>query len=196
MQRQRASSCSSPPTPSRTRGHLPIDPPSIAAPALVVAGAHDLPYFRDSAAAIAAGLASAELVELGWAGHLPAIERPDEIARLLLEGSAGGRKAGVPQTESPRVETVRGARSPDGAEDGVDAQHLFVATTEVQLNYPHLWRRRSGSTVRRLTALKRAGVDTIVDPTVIGGARRGPRGADQRPGRHQHHRGHRHLHLW
>ncbi|GAB1818468.1 alpha/beta hydrolase [Herbidospora sp. RD11066] len=69
--------------PEPEAGHLPLDLAAIAAPAVVVAGAHDLPYFRESARVIAAGLASAELVELDWAGHLPSIERPEEIARLL-----------------------------------------------------------------------------------------------------------------
>lgn len=71
--------------PEPEAGHLPIDLSVITAPSVVVAGEHDLPYFRESAREIAAGLASAELVELGWAGHLPAIERPGEVAKLLLE---------------------------------------------------------------------------------------------------------------
>ncbi|WP_066368495.1 alpha/beta fold hydrolase [Herbidospora mongoliensis] len=70
--------------PEPEAGHLPIDLSVIAAPAIVVAGAHDLPYFQKTAEVIADGLASAELVVLDWAGHLPAIERPDETARLLL----------------------------------------------------------------------------------------------------------------
>jgi 3-oxoadipate enol-lactonase len=57
----------------------------IQAPALVVVGAHDLPYFQASARHVAATLPHASLVELGWAGHLPALERPDEVTGLLLD---------------------------------------------------------------------------------------------------------------
>ncbi|MEV0590756.1 alpha/beta fold hydrolase [Nonomuraea cavernae] len=58
---------------------------AVEAPALVVGGAHDLPYFQRSARHVAAELPRAELLELGWAGHLPALERPREIAALLLD---------------------------------------------------------------------------------------------------------------
>ncbi|GLX93807.1 alpha/beta hydrolase [Herbidospora sp. NBRC 101105] len=82
--------------PEPTAGHLPIDLAAITAPAVVVSGVHDLPYFQDTARTIAAGLASAELVELAWAGHLPSIERPGEVTRLLLDrlGDLSGRLSG------------------------------------------------------------------------------------------------------
>ncbi|WP_433444455.1 alpha/beta fold hydrolase [Nonomuraea sp. CA-141351] len=57
----------------------------IDVPALVVAGAHDLPYFVASARHLAGELPQARLVELEWAGHLPAMERPEEINQLLLD---------------------------------------------------------------------------------------------------------------
>lgn len=57
----------------------------IDTPALVVGGGHDLPFFRDSARHVAASLPHARLVELEWAGHLPGLERPEEIAALLLD---------------------------------------------------------------------------------------------------------------
>ncbi|MFB7516865.1 alpha/beta fold hydrolase [Streptomyces sp. NPDC056144] len=55
----------------------------IAAPALVVGGAHDVPDFRAVAADLAELLPAARRVDLDWAGHLPALERPDETAVLL-----------------------------------------------------------------------------------------------------------------
>ncbi|NRQ40540.1 alpha/beta hydrolase [Nonomuraea sp. NN258] len=54
-------------------------------PALVVLGAHDLEFFRLSARHVAAELPQGRLVELDWAGHLPALERPAEITGLLLD---------------------------------------------------------------------------------------------------------------
>ncbi|WP_222871073.1 alpha/beta fold hydrolase [Nonomuraea sp. PA05] len=71
------------PRPEQTEGEL--KPAEIDVPALVVAGAHDLPYFRDSAHHLAGELPQARLVELPWAGHLPALERPEEINALLLD---------------------------------------------------------------------------------------------------------------
>ncbi|MEU0570976.1 alpha/beta hydrolase [Nonomuraea sp. NPDC005983] len=62
-----------------------LDLASIQAPALVVVGAHDLLLFRQSARHLAEHLPHAELVELDWAGHLPSLERPDEIQALLLD---------------------------------------------------------------------------------------------------------------
>ncbi|NUR93530.1 MAG: alpha/beta hydrolase [Nonomuraea sp.] len=62
-----------------------IDLTTIDVPALVVLGAHDLPFFRDSARHLAATLPDARLIELEWAGHLPAMERPEEITALLLD---------------------------------------------------------------------------------------------------------------
>ncbi|MFG1946439.1 alpha/beta fold hydrolase [Nonomuraea sp. NPDC048826] len=57
----------------------------IRVPALIVTGSYDLPYFRESARHLADRLEGAELVELEWAGHLPALERPEEVTRLLLD---------------------------------------------------------------------------------------------------------------
>ncbi|MFE5853884.1 alpha/beta fold hydrolase [Streptomyces sp. NPDC056500] len=58
---------------------------AVTAPALVAFGAHDLPDFRATASRLASLLPSAELRELAWAGHLPALERPDETTGLLLD---------------------------------------------------------------------------------------------------------------
>ncbi|PZG22779.1 alpha/beta fold hydrolase [Nonomuraea aridisoli] len=71
------------PEPEQTEGELSL--PGIDVPALVVAGGHDLPYFRESARHVAGELPRARLLELEWAGHLPALERPEEISALLLD---------------------------------------------------------------------------------------------------------------
>ncbi|MER6095281.1 hypothetical protein ABT154_05365 [Streptomyces sp. NPDC001728] len=46
-------------------------------------GGHDLPDFRAVADDLARLLPAARRLDLDWAGHLPALERPDETARLL-----------------------------------------------------------------------------------------------------------------
>ncbi|WP_318208801.1 MULTISPECIES: alpha/beta hydrolase [unclassified Streptomyces] len=57
----------------------------IKVPALVAVGAHDLPDFRAVADDLTRLLPGARRVDLDWAGHLPALERPDETARLLTD---------------------------------------------------------------------------------------------------------------
>jgi phosphotriesterase-related protein len=57
-------------------------------------------------------------------------------------------------------------------------EHVFVLTPEVQQNYPETWGEdedRITSAVERLNRLKDAGIDTIVDLTVIGLGRYVPR---------------------
>ena len=60
-----------------------VDLGAITAPSLVVSGAKDLPDFRMIAARLAALLPGARLVELPWAGHLPTLERPQELSGML-----------------------------------------------------------------------------------------------------------------
>ncbi|NUR92751.1 MAG: alpha/beta hydrolase [Nonomuraea sp.] len=60
-----------------------VRPADLDVPALVVCGAHELEFFRASARNLAADLPRGELVELDWAGHLPSLERPKEITRLI-----------------------------------------------------------------------------------------------------------------
>ncbi|QAY71043.1 alpha/beta fold hydrolase [Xylanimonas protaetiae] len=62
-----------------------VDPARVAVPALVVSGAHDLDHFRAVAAHLAATIPGAEHVELSWAAHLPALERPAAVVSLLLD---------------------------------------------------------------------------------------------------------------
>ncbi|MFO7249957.1 MAG: alpha/beta hydrolase [Actinomycetes bacterium] len=69
------------PEPEQLEGEIDLD--RITVPALVVCGAHDLGYFRDSARHLAARLPRATLVELDWAGHLPSLERPEETTKLI-----------------------------------------------------------------------------------------------------------------
>ncbi len=64
-------------------GELPVDLARLTMPVTVMVGAHDLPFFRDTAGELARVLPDAELVELAWAGHLPSLERPYETAHLV-----------------------------------------------------------------------------------------------------------------
>ncbi|WP_308738190.1 alpha/beta fold hydrolase [Knoellia flava] len=68
-----------PPQPERVE----VDPADVAAPTLVVSGAHDVQHFRDLAVLLARDIPGAVLVELDWAGHLPALERPHDTVALL-----------------------------------------------------------------------------------------------------------------
>jgi 3-oxoadipate enol-lactonase len=61
-----------------------IDLAAIAARCLVVSGGHDVADFRQIAAMLPDLLANADHVELPWAGHLPGLERPSDIADLLI----------------------------------------------------------------------------------------------------------------
>jgi 3-oxoadipate enol-lactonase len=60
-----------------------VDLRAITAPSLVVSGAHDLPDFPLIAARLTALLPGARPVELPWAGHLPTLERPQEMSAML-----------------------------------------------------------------------------------------------------------------
>lgn len=61
----------------------------IAPPTLVVTGRYDLADFRAIADRLAAGIPGARKVELDTA-HLPGLERPDELSRLVLDFLASG----------------------------------------------------------------------------------------------------------
>ena len=79
---------------------------------------------------------------------------------------------------STQVDTVRGPVS--AAELGVTLmhEHVFVLSPEIIANYPEGWGEeevREQQAVDKLNALKAAGVDTIVDLTVIGLGRYIPR---------------------
>lgn len=75
------------------------------------------------------------------------------------------------------VETVRG---PIGAEElgrVLMHEHVFVLSEEIRQNYPDYWdeEERVADAVRKLRDLKARGIDTVVDPTVIGLGRYIPR---------------------
>jgi phosphotriesterase-related protein len=79
---------------------------------------------------------------------------------------------------SVEVDTVRG--SIPTADMGVTLmhEHVFVLSPEIMDNYPEAWgdeQAREEAAVEKLNALKAIGVDTIVDPTVIGLGRYIPR---------------------
>lgn len=66
----------------------PENPAAIIAPTLVVSGGQDAEAFRTSARELARVIPAAEHRELAWAGHLPSLERPQEVSALLLDALA------------------------------------------------------------------------------------------------------------
>ncbi|MFB9683765.1 phosphotriesterase family protein [Amycolatopsis plumensis] len=77
------------------------------------------------------------------------------------------------------IETVRGAIAPEALGRVLMHEHLFVLSPEFADNYPEHEGFREDEhvpeAIRRLKELKAAGIDTIVDPTVIGLGRYIPR---------------------
>ena len=57
----------------------------IGVPTLVVLGAEDVEDIAQMAERLVAGIPGARLEEIEGAGHLPSLERPDELNRLLLD---------------------------------------------------------------------------------------------------------------
>jgi len=79
---------------------------------------------------------------------------------------------------SADVETVRGPIPTNGLGVTLMHEHVFVLSPEIMANYPEGWgdeQEREQAAVDKLNALKAIGVDTIVDPTVIGLGRYIPR---------------------
>ena len=75
------------------------------------------------------------------------------------------------------VESVRGQVDIEDLGTVLMHEHVFVLSEEIRVNYPEYWDEdeRVADAVTRLTALKERGVDTIVDPTVVGLGRFIPR---------------------
>jgi phosphotriesterase-related protein len=69
-----------------------------------------------------------------------------------------------------RIETVRGSLDTSQLGTTLMHEHIFVLSPEVQQNYPGQWNEdeRMADAVAKLNALKRRGVDTLVDVTVLG----------------------------
>ncbi|MFD9565155.1 alpha/beta fold hydrolase [Streptomyces sp. NPDC059994] len=68
-------------------GQIKVEPDlsAITAPTLLVSGDHDFADFRQIAVHLSTLLADARHLELPWAGHLPGLERPDEVNRVLVD---------------------------------------------------------------------------------------------------------------
>lgn len=78
----------------------------------------------------------------------------------------------------PQVDTVRGPVATSELGVVLMHEHVFVLSPEILVNYPQGWgdeAAREADAVDKLNALKAIGVDTIVDPTVIGLGRYIPR---------------------
>jgi phosphotriesterase-related protein len=78
----------------------------------------------------------------------------------------------------PTVETVRGPVELENIGTTLMHEHVFVLSEEIRENYGgRYWDEdvRVADAIEKLRALKAAGVDTIVDPTVIGLGRYIPR---------------------
>jgi phosphotriesterase-related protein len=76
-----------------------------------------------------------------------------------------------------QVDTVRGPIDTAQLGQTLMHEHVFVLNTEIQSNYPEKWNEeeRVADAIAQLDDLKRHGVQTIVDPTVIGLGRYIPR---------------------
>ena len=76
------------------------------------------------------------------------------------------------------VETARGPMPVDDLGRVLAHEHVFVLSPEILQNYPEVWGdedERVADAVQRLTELKQAGIDTIIDPTALGLGRYVPR---------------------
>jgi phosphotriesterase-related protein len=81
-------------------------------------------------------------------------------------------------TEMREVQTVRGGIATADLGVTLMHEHVFVLSPEIMANYPEGWgdeQAREDAAVEKLNALKAIGVDSIVDPTVIGLGRYIPR---------------------
>lgn len=107
----------------------------------------------------------------------------------MLSGRTGEcESAGVPDgaalwdgcgvTTDTLINTVRGPVPADELGRTLVHEHVFILSPEIQQNYPEEWGdedERVADAVERLSALKEAGIDTIIDPTAIGLGRYLPR---------------------
>jgi 3-oxoadipate enol-lactonase len=63
----------------------PIDLAAVRAPTLVVVGEFDKPDFHEIAERLLREIPEAEAAVVAHAGHLPALERPEQTAQLVRE---------------------------------------------------------------------------------------------------------------
>ena len=76
------------------------------------------------------------------------------------------------------VATVRGPVDVEQLGTTLMHEHVFVLSPDIMQNYGHEWwdeEHRVADAVAKLQAAKDAGIDTIVDPTVVGLGRYLPR---------------------
>ncbi|WP_455402908.1 alpha/beta fold hydrolase [Streptomyces bambusae] len=66
-----------------------LDLSAVTARTLAVSGGHDLADFRTIAAELPRLLPDARHIALPWAGHLPSLERPEEVTALLRDFLTG-----------------------------------------------------------------------------------------------------------
>lgn len=69
--------------PAPALDKVDVYPSTLAMPALIVSGAHDVDHFQAVAAHLSSHMRDAEVVNLPWAGHLPSLERPQETAAVV-----------------------------------------------------------------------------------------------------------------
>lgn len=69
-----------------------------------------------------------------------------------------------------QVQTIRGPVQSAALGTTLMHEHVFIRDDEIERNFPQRWdeRARVADAVARLQAMKAVGVDTIVDPTVLG----------------------------
>ena len=76
------------------------------------------------------------------------------------------------------IQTVRGPIDSSALGTTLMHEHVFVLSTEIKENFPEPWgdeEQRVADAVTRLNELKSAGIDSIVDLTVVGLGRYIPR---------------------
>src|SRR5438046_2106277 len=100
-----------------------------------------------------------------WAARL----HPPRTSRHPADPTAGGSIATPTEAHVDDVETARGAVEIDQLGHVLMHEHVFTLDVEFTQNYPEQWEgdeQRVDEAVAKLDALKRSGIDTIVDLTV------------------------------
>lgn len=76
-------------------------------------------------------------------------------------------------SNEPSVQTARGAITPSALGSTLMHEHVFIISTEIAQNWPGRWDEETevAKAIAQLGELKLAGIDTIVDLTVVGHGR-------------------------